>query len=410
MKSNVRSRSVVSNILIFIFLYIYLYNPIFVFVKIGLIKVLLLFSFIFIIKNWGKLKRYLEDYGEVLKLLLFSIIYCFIVILLNSGNANTPYTMFVWLLETTFIPMFLIKQVFLKYKLSLLGSLLPISIIAACISLFLLINPSINDFVLGGIIEKPFENNLGVWSRCFGIAEGLTNSYGIIQGIFASICLLKGRESAKYYLFAILISISVIINARTGIIPIAIALLYVLFKSIKGGQIKFFIFIVLSTIVVINIVSQYEEEISDTISYVTAFFTSTYDYFIKGETGDDYYSSLDGFIHFPQSFFGVLFGEGRTMFGDKNMGSDIGYVNQIYTGGLIYLITLIAIQFKIYGKIYRRCKEHFFVILLFLTAFIINFKGIPFCVSESFTRFVMLFYFVLLHNRMYPNNPIKLGL
>ena len=406
----VRSRGVLPYIIIFFFLYIYIYNPIFIFVKIGLVKVLLLLSLIFSFKNFRKLKWYLKDYSDILKLLLFSIIYCFIVKLLNSGNANTPYTMFVWLLETTFIPMYLINRIFLKYDLSLLGSLLPISIIAACISLFLLINPSINDFVLGGIIEKPFENNLGVWSRCFGIAEGLTNSYGIIQGIFASICLLKGRESAKYYLFAILISISVIINARTGIIPIVITLLYVILKSIKGRQIKFFFIIVLSTIVLINIVGKYEEEISNTISYVTIFFTSTYDYFIKGETGDDYYSFLDGFIHFPQSIWGVLLGEGRTMFGDKNMSSDIGYINQIYTGGLIYLISLIAMQFKIYAKIYCRCKDHFFVFLLFLTAFVINFKGITFCISESFTRFVMLFYFVLLHNRIYPNNLIKLGL
>ena len=276
--------------------------------------------------------------------------------------------------------------------------------------LFLLINPSINDFVLGGIIEKPFENNLGVWNRCFGIAEGLTNSYGIIQGIFASICLLKGREYSKYYLFAILISLSVVINARTGIIPIIITLLYVLLRSIKRGQLKFLLFITLSSLIVINIVGKYEEEISYTISYVTAFFTSTYDYFFKGETGDDYYAALNDFIHFPKSLIGILFGEGRTMFGDKNMSSDIGYINQIYTGGLVYLITLVVIQFKIYGKIYRRCKDHFFIILLFLTAFIINFKGIPFCLSESFTRFVMLFYVVLLHNRMYPNNQINLGL
>lgn len=405
-----RSRGFLAYIIIFFFLYIYIYNPIFVFVKIGLVKVLLLLSLIFLFKNWGKLREYFRDYGDITKLLLFAIIYCLIVKLLNSGNANTPYTMFVWLLETTLIPIYLINRLFVKYNLSLLGSLLPISIIAACISLFLLINPSINDFVLGGIIEKPYENNLGVWSRCFGIAEGLTNSYGIIQGVFASVCLLKGRESAKYYLFAILISLSVIINARTGIIPIAMTLLYVVLNSIKGGQIKFFVLIAFSTILILNIVVKYEEEISSTISYVTVFFTSTYDYLIKGETGDDYYSYLEGFIHFPQSIAGVLFGEGRTMFGDKNMGSDIGYVNQIYTGGLVYLMTLITVQIRIYGKIYRRCKEHFFVVLLFITAFVINFKGITFCISEGFSRFVMLLYFVLLYNKIHPNNQIKLGL
>lgn len=406
----IKSRGVFTYAIIFFTFYIYIYNPIFVMVGMGLIKVLLLLSLIYSFKNRRKVSLYLNDYKNIIHLIVFAIIYCGLIIFFNSGNANTPYTMFIWLLESTFIPIFLINKLFIKYKLSLLNVLIPISLTAAFISLFLLVNPSLNEFILGGVIEIPYENNYGTWERCFGIAEGLTNSYGVIQGIFASICLLKGRTCYKYYFAALIIGISVIINARTGMIPIIITFLYISFVNFKKLQIKYFVILGVFVLLLSSILGKYGEDYIETIKYASSFFTSSFDFFIKGETGDDYYSALDRFIHFPDSVFGVVFGEGVTMFGDKNTSSDIGYVNQIYTGGIVYLLCLLVLQCTIYKKLLKRYKDRFFIFLLFATALIINFKGITFCISESFTRFVMLFYFILLHNKLFPKNAIKIGL
>lgn len=405
-----RSRNILAYLIIFISLYIYIYNPIFVGIGIGLIKVLLLFSLVYFVSNFSLVKTYIKDCSAINLLLFFAIIYCAFVITLYSGNANSPYTMLIWFLECMFIPPFLIRKFFLKYGISLFNTLITISLVAAGISIFLFLNPGINDFILGGVIEIPYENNLKFWNRCFGIAEALTSSYGVIQGIFSSLCLLKGKQSPRYYFFAFIIALSAAINARTGLIPIIITFLYVVFRNIKTFQVSFFIVLGIVTIAVITFIGKLGEEYYGTIEFISRFFTSSFDFFIKGDTGDDYYGALEGFIHFPKTFFGILFGEGRTMFGDANTSSDIGYVNQIYTGGLIYLTTLIILQIKIYKKMLFRYEVRFFVFLLFATAFIINFKGISFCMSEGFSRFVMLFYFVLLHNKMCPQEKIQIGL
>lgn len=383
-----------------------MYNPIFVSFKIGLIKILLLISLVYSVNKWKTVKRYLRDYKQVILLIMFSVVYCSVIILSNSGDAITPYTMLVWFLESTFIPIFLINSIFIKYKLSLIKTLLTISLVAAGVSIFLFLNPSINNFVLGGIIEKPIENYFDTWHRCFGIAEGLTNSYGIIQAIFASICLLKGISSPKYYLLVPILTLSVVINARTGIIPISITLLYVICKSSFFSKLVFFIFFSLVVSIVINILDEYGDSFASVTEFVSSFFVSTYDFVILGNADSDYYSVLESFIHFPNSALGIIFGEGSSMFHNRDMNTDIGYINQIYTGGIVFLSCLILIQLKIYKKIYFRYNRHFLVLLLFITAFIINFKGITFCTSEGFSRLVMLLYFTLLHNKIFPKRVI----
>jgi len=403
-------RNPITYFFVFIILYIYIFNPIFVAIGIGLVKALLLLSILYYLLKREYVKAYIPDCRNLYTLLFLSIIYCTLIIMLSSGNSNAPYSIFIWILECTFIPIFLIRNIFLKYNLCLFETLVNVSLFAACISVFLFLNPSINDFVQGGVVELPYENKLGKWDRCFGIAEGLTNSYGVIQGIFASLCLLKGKQSSKYYLFAFIITISVAINARTGWIPIIFTLLYVTWKNIKSGKIMYFVSIAIAVWSVMFFIEKYGGEHVNTIEFSLGFFTSSYDFFINGDTGDDYYGALNRFIHFPQSFLGILLGEGKTMFGDPNHSSDIGYINQIYTGGLVYLITLIITQIMIYKKLYYRYKYHFLIFLLFATAFIINFKGITFYTSESFSRFVMLFYFVVLHNKMFPNKKITIGL
>lgn len=408
------SRNHVSVLKIFVsllLLYIYIYNPIFVAVNFGLIKVLTFCGLTYFFFNKSTVNNYLRFYTKECRIILFCILYCTFTVIINNGNAITvPYTLTIWFLETTIIPIFLINFIFAKNKISLFGVLIPLSLLAAVISASLFINPSLNEYVLGGVIRVPYNNFLGTWHRCFGISEGLTSSYGVIQGIMASICLLKGKQSFRFYIYALIIAFSAIINARTGMIPIMITLCYVLFRSFVGKNIFFFVFIALAGYVINYFASNYYQEFSGTFDYISNFFISSYDFFIKGDTGDDYYAALDNFIHFPDSILGVLFGEGEDHYHGEISRSDISYINQIYVGGLVYLSALICLQLRIYKKLYDRYKNVYIYLLLLLTAFIINFKGISFCISESFTRFVMLLYFTVLHNQIYPEKEINIGI
>lgn len=390
------------NIVFAVIIYIYIFNPVFIAVGIGSIKFLLLLALVYAINHQGTVKKYFAHYKEPSILFFILLSYVLLIIIINKGNAiNAPYSMFLWWIESFFIPIYLIENFFeKKNNIKVIPYVLNVGFVASLISIFLLLNPNLNEYVLGGLIELPYENNLGRWERCFGIAEGLTSSYGIIQGIFASIALLLFDRKHKVYLFYFLtMSIATIINARTGMIPIILAIIFKLHYSIKQHNYLFPIVLVFVAFIVIKLITYTGDGLVYTLDYATIFFTASYEYFVKGEASD-YYGSIDTFLQIPSTLFGVIFGEGRTLFGAEINSSDISFVNQIFTGGLFFLVGLIIHQFLLYKKIFMYSWQKYIPLLLISTAFIINFKGVPFCTSESFSRFVMLVYFIIVHNRI----------
>lgn len=394
----------INYLICFIVLYIYIYNPIFVIFGFGLMKVLLLCALLYFIKHPNLFKNYIKQYRFVINISLLMIIYVWTVIFFNNGNAwITPYSILVWLLETFFVPIFLIETIFKRYcDTGVINICINIGFVASIITLIMLAMPDLTNFILGSVIKKPAENSFEYWNRNFGIAEGLSNSYGVVQGIFASFCLyFADKKKWFYYIFFILLSLSTILNARTGFIAIIITIAYkFLFSSVKTKTAFLGIALVLYFLIMM-VLDKYAQDYLRVIDHVFSFFTSTSDYITKGET-NDYFESLNRFMQMPDSLFGFLFGEGITLFGAENReSSDIAYVNQIFTGGFVFLIMLMAIQFFLYKKIFDMWSEKYIVLLLLFTSLLINFKGIPFCTSESFSRIVMLFYFVLLHNKLF---------
>ena len=92
----------------------------------------------------------------------------------------------------------------------------------------------------------------------------------------------------------------------------------------------------------------------------------------------------------------MLFGEGRSLFGLDNGGSDIGYVNQIFAGGFVYLSILLSFEYYLFKK-YNYCfEDNLFFTILFLTLLVANIKGNAFFVSLGFTRFIILYLIISL--------------
>lgn len=389
--------------LLFLFVfYIYIYNPIFVIPNFGLVKLLLLASVINFFKKPYVYKRYFNQYRFVFSVTIILILYVHLIVVLNNGNAvTTSYSLFIWLLETFFIPIFFIHTIIPKYKdYGVFNVLIFLASIAGLISCYMLTDQNFTNFVLGNIIRRP-DNEYDFWTRDFGIAEGLSSSYGYIQGVMASLCLLYGRWRKEYYLFFFIIVISALINARTGIISVIITLLYLFFKSSVKVKVYFSVGATIIGIVLMSVIADYYDEYAKTLDNVFSFFTSTIDFVFYNEK-NDYYASLDQFLQLPDTVSGVIFGQGITLFGAESRDStDIAYVNQIFIGGLIYLMGLLIIQFYIYRKMLILSTRKYLPILLLIMALLINFKGLDFCISESYSRFVALLFFILLHNRMF---------
>lgn len=392
--------------ILFICLYIYLYNPIFQALGFGLIKVLLVISIFYFVYN-KTARNYLLNFKSEFLILFFIILYILPFVLLGDGTAKViPYQHFIWFLESFFIPVFLMfafKSIFTN--VSHIKIFVIIGFIASLISIYLLVNPSINIWVRSSLIVDTLDViHTDLDFRGFSLSEGSSFDYGIMQGIILSICLLNLRKSLLYAIPILPLFISILFNARIGFAVVIITLILMFvnkrlnFKAIVGTAVVSLIaFQIYNT-------SNFVNQNDSGLEWGLSFFEDTFD-FIKGESSGSNYDVLsDDMLFFPTNVINIIIGEGRLVFGLDSGGSDIGYVNQIFAGGILYLLFLLLFLFYLYRKYKIFSNDKLFFSILFLSLIVVNIKGNAFYVSVGFTRFIMLF---LIFSQIVFNESLK---
>jgi hypothetical protein len=198
-------------------------------------------------------------------------------------------------------------------------------------------------------------------------------------------------NNGLFFLLPVLL-ISIIFNARIGLVVILASILLNFRKRVPQILIICFIFYLLIDIVSKNL--SFFEDYKQTINWFNSFFTESFD-FLSGRGNDDntYYVLYSRVFNFPKDFFSILFGEGKIIFGTIG-GSDVGYVNQIFNGGIIYLLLLIISLFFYFIKLLKSNSNSFFPYFFLLTMLLVNFKAASFFTSSSFVR-VFMFVYVL---------------
>ena len=398
-------------LLLLIVLYIYFYDPEFVFIGFGLIKIVLIIALGYAVLSFGRVRRYLRFYKKEALISLFLICYLFIRVAIAKDNGmKEVWIMLKWLIESTIIPIFIIETLISKIKdIDVYDCCIKVGFIASLITLVLMAFPALNDVVRSMmLLHYDFLEDFFSF-RSYGLASGLTGPYGIIQGILASMCLLRYDKKHWYYLvFFLTLTVSAAVNARTGLISILITLLYLVLGALKGFKVKNIIIIATSLAVFVVFANFLSRRYSEVFEWVSEAFFATAD-FITGNSDSDtaYFNVLDAYLQWPSTSTGVFFGEGRSLFGlDFGEGSDIGYVNQVFLGGILFAGGLLTIQYVFYKDLWKRSGKKFLPILLFLTALIINFKGVVFYNSNSFSRLVTLLFFCYVYESVRKMEPI----
>ena len=120
-------------------------------------------------------------------------------------------------------------------------------------------------------------------------------------------------------------------------------------------------------------------------------------YTVQDYSNGDYSSGVLGTlfdeIYFPDTVFAWIIGYGESLFSSNSfkIHSDIGFINQLFYGGLIYC----GMLYTLVGRICRRIRRYYLKILsLFILSafFIINFKGDFVFNTPSFGLTMLLYY------------------
>ena len=244
-------------------------------------------------------------------------------------------------------------------------------------------------------------------TRIFGISSDFTFGTPIYHGILAAILLYAAFyfKKAKYLMYIPFILITTALNNRTGIVVFFILsllfLLYIAFKRNKITQ----ILITIVTMMTLSIVffNSLKTLSPNTYNFLNSFIEDTQN-LIQGKPTGNYEVLMNEVYSFKKSNANLLFGEGYRVYDEAGkikagFRSDIGYVNDIFYGGIMYMLIL-YVSFS-YFILYKERKYKYVAVLLLLIVFIVNIKG------EIFRSNIVMFLFIYL--KLVTQSKLRIG-
>lgn len=380
--------------------------------------VLAIVSCVYIILNYRYIIRL---FGRVLQQYIVWIplfIYLFVVALSNN---NKPLSLqsFIYLLIAVIPTSIMLTALVYKKGYDFqyyLDSILYAGLLQCIISILAFFSPGLKNILVNMMIAgKVFQD--GTYSsyimnlRIFGFSTGLTFGMPALHAFLAVIAFYLAtnnqKKSVKYYIMVPLFAFSGVINARTTVIIIGVGLIAYLIcnYNMLGNAKRLLQFVVLSVAIVligfIGIV------VLDTFSHATyVWFTEGLSQvlgFFSGDTTTGYFSYVTGSGKWiiPKDF-NLITGFGIRVMGQNPIGpsTDVGYVNDIFFGGIIYSTIIyscivyysydVLLKYKGY---YINGFNRFITLYFILSLIVLNFKGYIIDLNNFFVLFIMLTVF-----------------
>ena len=396
-------------VLFLVILYIFIYNPPFTFLPLSPIEVLLIPACLYItlLKKWGNLlKVFLPEIVILSLIILFSVIREAFALNIVFLKAN------IFLLLQAVILPYCLLQIYYKVEKNgnLLKSIILIGSVASVITLLMLFIPSFGDFVRYNLLRTDDFTEL-IAFRTFGLSEGLTFAYGTAQGLILCLVIYFSRFNTKYLLLFPLFVLSILFNARIGLIPVIFALGYLVILRFNVKIIVFFAFFCVVFYLVIfqtNLFSEYAK----TIDWAFDFFIQSSELFEGSSSGPAEGTTFDilfgDMAVFPQRLTEWVVGSGENVFVSKQANSDIGYLIYLNYGGIIYLslyalfVTCLMLRLRFLFK-----EERWFIFLLLVTILITSLKGLFISIIPSFRLLMLMYCYLVIENKKLKKNLSK---
>ncbi len=402
-------------IIIYLFMFIY-FPPIF---PINLMHILTLFSLIALALMYRK--TIIEIFNNSIKMYMIPValvlVYVSIIVLIKNGDWNYIYKHVLIFIEvsicTVFICSYFMRE---KYNIDkIIDTLLIVGSIQAIISVLCLFVPIVKqlavDIYMGQMIEQNVTNLmsketlLGLTNhRINGISVALLFTMPIVQAVLASISLFLAIEKdVKYIIFTPFLILSSVVNARIGIVVFVCGVIIIIITCKEKIKRNIKPIIIASAIIVgITILSIIFISGNSTVQWIMQFVHEIINLF-KGKKTGTFEFLFGSFIRFPE-LKDMIFGTGRDIFSlGTGMRSDIGYINDIWFGGIIYIVISYGAFINYYYKAFnRRYKFNMFIAIMLITTFIVvNIKG-SIVGNNEFTNIgILLSTILILRNKGY---------
>lgn len=315
---------------------------------------------------------------------LLSSIYFFIIAILSGKDTR--------FIQNIYILFQLFPLIFFISKLDLLGKtriqkiifLYNMTIIHGISVLLMFIFPNLKNIALSLYYLGREENIFISTMRIYGISGEYTFFTPIFHGIALGLAIyfIFFENQKIFFIYIPFLFLSIISNGRTGLlvafILIIIQIVFLIFLQSKN-ILKIFFFISMMFMFVMVMMWILKEVSEPTYLWINQSFEDIKVFFSDGDKQGTI-DALSNMILWP-SGINILFGMGFRLYGNK-MGyihSDIGFVNDMFMGGIIYCSLLYG-TLMLYLFDYRNfsisISRKVLLDLLFMASLIIgNYKG-----------------------------------
>lgn len=342
-------------------------------------------------------------------LLIGSSIYTLFVTVFNSYNlVNNLTAIIVPLKLVCFIGLMMTLSEILLTTKQKLDYLINIGVIQGIICILMLLFQPLkqiaNSLYIYNIPDYFESSLLGITSsRIYGITGDYTYSTPIFMALIASTALIMFfyKKEKKYLIFSFVNILGSTLNGRTGLFLYMICTLIaiiVYFERKKVTKKKVIGFIgcclLLTLLLILLRDTPWFHWFKNSFNEVISMF--------KGEKVGTV-AVLSSFIFFP-SGLSFIFGVGSRVYGDfglalVNKVSDIGYINDIFRGGILYVGVYYFSICKLFLVTYQESKhklgQKFTAIMLLITGIFLifsNYKGEALAGSSIFFCFMFVVY------------------
>lgn len=402
-------------------LYLYIFSPPFRVLPFNISLLFVIPAFVFFFRK-AKIKYYFSVFKIEFLLLFLLCSYSFLV-----GLKYLEFTFF--LTNLIFLIQIIPVSIWLYYLLGQISSKLSIDFfkgLTLCLGIVSITASLIS--ILGFAIPELgiyFKYNLQkydeyLWRyqehRGFGIADELLFSYAIVQGIILILILNTSRNVFLNFICFLLISFSIIINARIGLIVFAF-LPFVLLRRKVFGKYIIGVLLIFLIMAFTNLYYYFTSEyLIGALIFGSSFFQEFLVFFsgvpfsglpFKEETTFDMLFTYMWVI--PETVSELFFGTGKFIFMYGAKTTDIGYLLMLNFGGLIYISIFALFSFYMFVRLIKSNINYPLISYLIIYVFLVaNIKGLFFA-PESGMKLIILLYvcFVLSKKQLLAANKSK---
>ena len=393
-------------------LFCLVYNP--PLIKVSVMHLVGLLSIVYLLIRFGRtaaMIRSLRIGGVVLGVILWLCYLIWAVVLLNAED---------WMF--TIVPLYFLVDV-VPFGMALrilfedngwssddfIDMVVVTAVIHALLALAAFLSSDIQSFFVSKFLDYGYDDVIVGMSahRFYGFASWLSFDMPIMQTILALLVIHPSRKAKlSNYIIATLLFFSAIINARNAIVIAVIGFftMIVLDRWPLRKRLRYAVALTVFIVAALAILLPAIRSLAPwTYRWIATGFGEILEFLFGGSEGVASSSYFDYILtpdiyRFPEGLTGVLFGAGHPTMGmgeRYGYSSDIGYTNDIWLGGIVYMVLL----YLFFAALMLALRKHPNPRISFLGTFLlisypfINIKGNAASTNE-FSYFLFLVYLV----------------